>query len=699
MNALKGLFQNRSVLIKYIVSYLVFAVLICSIIGIAIFTVSAREINQMAAREIGKRLQGITDDFDGQMDVMQEIAHEIASLPEYKLAYIEKHKYREIEMLESLEKYSRYSPLIKRLFLLYKGQNTGYISPEKVTSRFSSMASDYLGCDAEEEIDALYQRIVKLEKQEVIRLGNQDLLFCYPIRYDNVSGITAYIGFIANNKTVDQRIRLIGGGFEGEVRLIWNGGCIYGVGDDREAQSVSFGRNGISAELISAAGSPYQGLKTYSNIFWGIIIMAFVVACVIAIITANRNYRPILELVNEFAGDVRLGENEFNSLQGLLKHSIEENRITQERLQENMTWLDRQRRQNDEQMAMLALTGNLHFSPYFSEEEDRLFADGRRFVVICISMQEKNNQEKLCLQIAELGERDTQLCAVRLLYEALIAVVVSFRGKQDIHSVVELIRELLDAYEMKATLGVGTVTDTPNHIPDSFAAALSNLNLDMKNAGGSQGEWYDEVAMNQLLTQIREGQNEIACETLGMIFDQIEESNPSVLIRSCAYSDVINTIIRLATRNGVEIMEDNLSIVLLYNQPMKIRERLYALVDDLCACFLRKKDDLSNAQKDELLHYIHLHFKEYGLCLNNLEKLFGMSVRQIEQMLKAETGMTFKEYLTKLRMDEAKRLLREGMNVAETSQAVCYMSVSFFIKTFKRCVGITPAEYRKSPEE
>ena len=60
--------------------------------------------------------------------------------------------------------------------------------------------------------------------------------------------------------------------------------------------------------------------------------------------------------------------------------------------------------------------------------------------------------------------------------------------------------------------------------------------------------------------------------------------------------------------------------------------------------------------------------------------------------------MTFKEYLTKLRIDEAKRLLGAGMSVNDTSQAVCYMSVSFFIRTFKKCVGMTPAEYRKSLE-
>lgn len=202
--------------------------------------------------------------------------------------------------------------------------------------------------------------------------------------------------------------------------------------------------------------------------------------------------------------------------------------------------------------------------------------------------------------------------------------------------------------------------------------------------------------MKQLLAYVKEGQREQVRETMAMIFAQIEESNPSVLIRSCAYSNVINTIIRVAAKSGVDISADNLSIVLLYNQPAKIKERIFMLLDELCSCFLDKKGEHYDVKRDALIAYIQSHYCEYGLCLTQLEEMTGMSVRQIEQMLRMETGMTFKEYLTMLRMEEAKRLLRSGRSVNETSQTVCYMSVSFFIKTFKKSVGMTPAEYRKS---
>ena len=698
MGMLKGLLRNKSVLKKYIASYMMFAALICSVTGIAIFSVSAHEINQVAAEEIEKRIQGIADNIDTQMEVMQGIAHEIASLPEYKLSYIEKHKFREVEMLDSLKKYGSYTPLISRFFLLYRGKDSAYLLPDRTTSRFSVMATIYMGCGTTQEAEALYEEILSLKERTVIRLGNDNLLFCYPISHDYMADATAFVSFIADRNKVGQQIALIGGSFEGEIRLTWRDRCVYGQAGGGSAWSACMGKSGVGVELVSEGGLPYSGLIAYASIFWCVMIAAFALACVLAIMTAKKAYRPIRELMNGFAGKTPCGEDEFNAIQRLLKQSLENNRITQEQLQERMAWLERQHRQNEESMAMLALTGNLHFLPQLSAEESHLFEEGRRFGVICIAFQDKCPLDALFDQIAEMGDREVQLCAVHLPYEALIAVVVSFSGAHDMSFAAELLRELLDALEIRAALSAGTITDTYNHIPDSFAAAVAGLRAETRGVRDARREWYDEAILNQLLLQIREGQSEQARESLALCFDQIEEANPSVLIRSCAYSDVINAIIRFAAKNGIRMPEDNLSVVLLYNQPSKIRERSFALLDRLCADFQNQKDERDDDCRALLLAHIQTHFREYGLCLAEMEETFGLSVRRIEQIVRAETGMTFKEYLTKLRMDEAKRLLGEGMSVKDTSQAVCYMSVSFFIRTFKKCVGMTPAEYRKSVE-
>ena len=65
-------------------------------------------------------------------------------------------------------------------------------------------------------------------------------------------------------------------------------------------------------------------------------------------------------------------------------------------------------------------------------------------------------------------------------------------------------------------------------------------------------------------------------------------------------------------------------------------------------------------------------------------------------MFKKETGEGFAKYLIRLRMDEARNLLREtNASVAEVCTRVGYVDVKHFVKTFKAETGLTPGEYRK----
>ena len=65
-------------------------------------------------------------------------------------------------------------------------------------------------------------------------------------------------------------------------------------------------------------------------------------------------------------------------------------------------------------------------------------------------------------------------------------------------------------------------------------------------------------------------------------------------------------------------------------------------------------------------------------------------------MIKKATGAPFKEYLTDVRLEQAKELLvaHPEMTINEISQAIGYRKTSNFIKKFKDIYGVTPAKYR-----
>jgi transcriptional regulator GlxA family with amidase domain len=74
----------------------------------------------------------------------------------------------------------------------------------------------------------------------------------------------------------------------------------------------------------------------------------------------------------------------------------------------------------------------------------------------------------------------------------------------------------------------------------------------------------------------------------------------------------------------------------------------------------------------------------------------GVPERSIKRRFKEATGTTLIEYVQRLRIEEAKRLLETGdLPVDAISAEVGYEDPAFFRQLFRRHTGLTPAEYRR----
>jgi AraC-like DNA-binding protein len=79
--------------------------------------------------------------------------------------------------------------------------------------------------------------------------------------------------------------------------------------------------------------------------------------------------------------------------------------------------------------------------------------------------------------------------------------------------------------------------------------------------------------------------------------------------------------------------------------------------------------------------------------LKQLTKTAGASIRTIERLFRAETGMTFGKWRQQARLLEALRLLAAGQSVTAVARDVGYDSASAFIAMFRRTLGTTPNRY------
>lgn len=89
----------------------------------------------------------------------------------------------------------------------------------------------------------------------------------------------------------------------------------------------------------------------------------------------------------------------------------------------------------------------------------------------------------------------------------------------------------------------------------------------------------------------------------------------------------------------------------------------------------------------------HNFYKE--ICLDDVASYVSLSSAYFSRLFKQETGENFIDYLIKVRMEEAKKLLESGsLKTYEISEKIGYKKSKYFGKLFKNYTGYTPTEYR-----
>lgn len=103
---------------------------------------------------------------------------------------------------------------------------------------------------------------------------------------------------------------------------------------------------------------------------------------------------------------------------------------------------------------------------------------------------------------------------------------------------------------------------------------------------------------------------------------------------------------------------------------------------------------------DEARVYIQENYNNEDISLHSVASNVNVSPNHFSMVFKQETGETFIEYLTKIRMEKARELLLcTSMKTSEVGFEVGYRDPHYFSYIFKKTQGLSPKEYRKTQRD
>ena len=109
-----------------------------------------------------------------------------------------------------------------------------------------------------------------------------------------------------------------------------------------------------------------------------------------------------------------------------------------------------------------------------------------------------------------------------------------------------------------------------------------------------------------------------------------------------------------------------------------------------------KRESKTHSTAQTAKQYIEENYGNNELSISDISEKLCVNQTYLRKMFKSEMDMTLTEYITQLRMQEAKRLITStDYKLTEVAERVGYNDVSYFSNVFKKFYGISPRSMGK----
>ena len=269
----------------------------------------------------------------------------------------------------------------------------------------------------------------------------------------------------------------------------------------------------------------------------------------------------------------------------------------------------------------------------------------------------------------------------------------------------DIVKKAMKSTDVEFFIGIGGYSQI-EYLHNSYEQALKALRdncgehvvhiMDVREVKDISLDKYNERC-NKLLNSIELANEDKALLLLNKIFDSI--SNLIPINRKSKMIELIVLIYQKAYNMNIpaDIYIDYSSYLqeIINLDEEKIQRWAINKIKHIIKMVEEYKQNKVSKLIMDAKEYIDKYYSK-EITLEEVSKVISISPQYFSRLFKEETGYNFIEYLTNIRIDNSKSLIRQSnKTIKEICYEVGYNDPNYFSRLFKKIVGISPTEYQK----
>ncbi|MCY6370035.1 response regulator transcription factor [Clostridium ganghwense] len=299
-------------------------------------------------------------------------------------------------------------------------------------------------------------------------------------------------------------------------------------------------------------------------------------------------------------------------------------------------------------------------------------------------------------------------------HENIIAVIIDTEElvHKDIANIFESIQlEVMKRKDNTITIGVsnfGSINEMKKVYDESKQALKNKLYegkgsiiyfVDLKRENIIK--WtYILNAENEIKLSLRAGdKNKISKQLHDIYFKVLKDNNIGYGIIKQVSIEIVLMALKILTQYNISVEKVLGEEFEAYKKVEGLHtiNELYKWVNEIIISVLRyiklENINISESGLNKAIKYINEHYTE-NICLKDVSRQVYLSESYLSRRIKKVVGISFVEYITKLRIEKAIEYLQNSnIKVSEVALKVGYPDYRYFSRIFKKHTGYSPSEF------